>query len=166
MANERRQTITTPSPASQSGWEREAAGGSEPERCSDCMIADPAYCVPGDSVRRVAQIMRSEQVSMVPIVDHPHHRRLVGCVIDRDLALAVVAEGRDPIRTAAASVMRGDLVTCQPGDTLLEVLCLMRQHDLRQLLVADQTGRLVGVISHDGIVAQLDRRLLLRDSRE
>jgi CBS domain-containing protein len=65
----------------------------------DVMTDNPACATPTDTVDRVAQLMRREDVGSIPVVDNHQNRRLLGIVTDRDLAPKVVAEGRDPHST-------------------------------------------------------------------
>ena len=51
------------------------------------VVADPAV-----SVREIAKLMRDHSVGSVVLVEH---ERPVGFITDRDLAMSVVADGRD-----------------------------------------------------------------------
>ncbi len=75
--------------------------------CGDVMTKDPACCVPTDSVARVAKVMKTQDVGSIPVCERQNSRKLVGIITDRDLALHVVAEGRD-----ANSTNVQDSVTC------------------------------------------------------
>jgi CBS domain-containing protein len=52
-----------------------------------------------------AQLMKSEDVGPIPIVQDKEERKLTGIVTDRDLAIKVVAEARDPKTTQVEEVM-------------------------------------------------------------
>ena len=66
------------------------------KKCRDVMTEDLVFCTPGDTVSEVAQLMKREDIGPVLIVDNEQSKTLVGIVTDRDLAIKVVAEGRDP----------------------------------------------------------------------
>jgi CBS domain-containing protein len=62
----------------------------------ELMTVKPRTVKAGDSVVEAAKLMRGEDAGLAPIVDGD---RLVGVVTDRDIAIRVVAEGRDPQST-------------------------------------------------------------------
>jgi CBS domain-containing protein len=64
---------------------------ARPRRCvADVMPARVHCVVAGTSVRRVAEMMRDERATAVPVVDE--HMRLLGLVTDRDVVAAVADE--------------------------------------------------------------------------
>jgi CBS domain-containing protein len=106
-------------------------------------------------VAYAAKMMRDEDVGLAPIVEGD---RLVGTLTDRDIAIRVVAEGRDPQSTSVREVASTDLVTVDPEQELDEALRLMAQHQIRRLPVVEEDGRLVGVIAQADVARQADDR--------
>jgi CBS domain-containing protein len=106
-------------------------------------------------VAYAAKMMRDEDVGLAPIVEG---ERLVGTLTDRDIAIRVVAEGRDPQSTSVREVASTDLVTVDPEQELDEALRLMAQHQIRRLPVVEEDGRLVGVIAQADVARQADDR--------
>lgn len=98
----------------------------------------------GDSVVEAAKLMRGEDSGIAPIVDGD---RLVGVLTDRDIAIKVVAEGRDPQATRVEEVASTNLVTIDPQQELDEALRLMAQHQVRRLPVVEEDGKLVGIVA-------------------
>ena len=49
--------------------------------------------------------MKTEDVGSVPICEDRQSRRLVGIVTDRDLAIQIIAAGKDPNMVKARDVM-------------------------------------------------------------
>ena len=82
--------------------------------------------------------------------------RLTGMVTDRDIAIRVVAEGRDPQSTPVREVASKDLVTVDPQQDLDEALRLMAQHQVRRLPVVEEDGRLVGVVAQADVARHGD----------
>jgi CBS domain-containing protein len=126
------------------------------KKCSDVMTEDVVYCLPGDVVSHVAQLMKTEDIGPVLIVDNKESRKLVGIVTDRDLALKVVAEGRDPNTTTVEDVMTRKLVTCRADDDIEAAMNAMAQYQLRRIPVVDDTMRLVGIISQADVATRVD----------
>jgi CBS domain-containing protein len=82
--------------------------------------------------------------------------RLVGTVTDRDIAVKVVAEGKDPQATQVREVASTDLLTVSPEQQLDEALRLMAQNQVRRLPVVEQDGQLVGVLAQADVAQAAD----------
>jgi CBS domain-containing protein len=106
-------------------------------------------------VAYAAKMMRDEDVGLAPIVEGD---RLVGTLTDRDIAIRVVAEGKDPQSTLVRDVASTDLVTIDPQQDLDEALRLMAQHQVRRLPVVEEDGRLVGVVAQADVAREADER--------
>jgi CBS domain-containing protein len=110
--------------------------------------------IDGDkSVAYAAKMLRDEDVGLAPIVEGDV---LVGTLTDRDIAIRVVAEGRDPEKTKAREVASTDLVTVKPQQDLDEALRLMAQHQVRRLPVVEEDGRLIGVLAQADVARLSD----------
>ena len=124
---------------------------------SDIMTKDLVYSLPSDMVSDVAQLMKDEDIGPVLIVDDSNDgKRLVGIVTDRDLALKVVGEGRDPNNTRVEDVMTDSLVTCRADDDVENAMQAMAQNQLRRIPVVDDNGQLVGIISQADLATRLN----------
>ena len=110
----------------------------------EVMTSNPSTVESSASVADAARLMRDEDVGLAPIVEGD---RLVGTLTDRDIAIRVVAEGRDPQSTTAREVASTDLVTVDPQQDLDEAVRLMSQHQVRRLPVVEEDGRLIGVVA-------------------
>lgn len=110
------------------------------KKCSDVMTKDVTCCLQKDTVNLAAQSMKAQDVGAVPVVDGHETKKLVGIVTDRDLALKVVAEGLDPVKTRIEEVMARNLVMCRLQDDLQLALDAMSQRQLRRIPVVDDQG--------------------------
>jgi CBS domain-containing protein len=110
----------------------------------DAMTSNPCSIDVGQTVGYAAKMLRDEDVGIAPIVEGD---KLVGTLTDRDIAIRVVAEGRDPEGTKVEEVMSRDLVTIDPQQDLDEALRLMAKHQVRRLPVVEEDGRLIGVLA-------------------
>lgn len=119
----------------------------------EVMTSNPRTAEPSAPIAEVARIMRDEDTGVVPVVEGD---RLVGTITDRDIAIRVVAEGRDPQSTSVGDVASTDLVTIDPQQDLDEALRLMAQHQVRRLPVVEEDGRLVGIVSQADVAMQAD----------
>ena len=102
--------------------------------------------------------MKSEDVGPIPIVANKEEKKLTGIVTDRDLAIKVVAEARDPKTTTVEDVMSEGLVTCRDNDDVRSVLTLMEDNQLRRIPVVDRKDHLVGIIAQADVATRLNTR--------
>jgi CBS domain-containing protein len=117
----------------------------------DAMSANPCAVDSDKSVAYAAKMMRDEDVGFAPIVEGD---RLVGALTDRDIAVKVVAEGKDPEQTNVQEVASTELVTLTAEHDLDEALRLMARHQVRRLPIVEQDGRLVGVLAQADVAQQ------------
>jgi CBS domain-containing protein len=114
------------------------------KQITDVMTSNPRIVDSSAPIAEAAQIMKSEDVGSVPIVEGD---RLIGIVTDRDVAIRVVAEGKDPRSTQVREIASRELVTVDPDQSLDEAARLMAQHQVRRLPVVEEDGRLVGIVA-------------------
>lgn len=127
------------------------------KKCSDVMTKDLVYSSPTDTVADVAQLMKKEDIGPVLIVsDKANGKRLVGIVTDRDLAIKVVGEGRDPKKTKVEEVMTEKIITCRMDDDVQNAMKAMAQYQLRRIPVVDNAGMLVGIISQADVATRVN----------
>jgi CBS domain-containing protein len=118
------------------------------------MKTDVHRCRERATVRECARVMRDAAVGFVPVVDD--YDRVVGVVTDRDIAVRAVADDL-PMETPVERVMTRDVRLCRADDPLELAERKMSNARLSRLVVADEEGRGVGVISLSD-VAQADSR--------
>lgn len=122
-------------------------------KIKELMTVKPRTVKSGDSVVEAAKLMKGEDAGIAPIVDGD---KLVGVVTDRDIAIRVVAEGRDPQSTKVDEVASQNVVTVDPQQDLDEALRLMAQHQLRRLPVIEEDGKLVGIVAQADVARHVD----------
>ncbi len=127
------------------------------KKCNEVMTKNPVCCLPNDTVSKVAQLMKSKDFGSVPIVENEQTKKLVGIVTDRDLALKLVAEGRDPKSTKAEEVMTRKVVTCRAEDDLQKALDAMSEHQLRRIPVVDNNNGIVGIIAQADVATRANQ---------
>jgi len=127
------------------------------KKCNEVMTKNPICCLPNDMVAKVAQLMKSKDIGPVPIIENEQTKKLVGIVTDRDLALKIVAEGRDAKSTKAEEVMTRKVVTCRGEDDVQKALDAMSEHQLRRIPVVDNDNRIVGIIAQADVATRVDQ---------
>lgn len=116
-------------------------------------VRNVATATADESVRVAAQRMSDRNVGMLVVIDKAG--RPVGLVTDRDLALRVVVDARDPFATTVAEVMSPNPRLVHESMPIESALAHMRSAGCRRLPVVDDGGLLVGVASLDDILRLL-----------
>ena len=128
----------------------------------DAMTANPTTVEPGTSLKEAAQLMKSEDVGALPVVENG---RLTGMITDRDIAIRAVAEGK--LESTVGEIASKDVVSIDPQQSLEEAARLMAQHQIRRLPVCEEDGRLVGIVAqadvaqigHDALTGEVVQRI-------
>jgi len=119
----------------------------------DVMTSNPCSIDAEKSVAYAAKMMREEDVGLAPIVEGD---KLIGMLTDRDIAIRVVAEGRNPEQVKVADVASKQVVTIDPQQDLDDALRIMAKHQVRRLPVVEEDGKLVGVVAQADIAREGD----------
>jgi CBS domain-containing protein len=119
----------------------------------DLMTENPCSVDADKSVAYAAKMMRDEDVGLAPIVEGD---KLIGTVTDRDIAIRVVAEGKDPDQTTVREVASTNVVTIDPQQEMDDALSLMAKHQVRRLPVVEEDGKLVGVVAQADVAREGD----------
>ena len=102
-------------------------------------------CIPPDTtLQEAARRMRDLDVGPLPICEGD---RLTGILTDRDITIRAVAEGRDPKSTTVREVMSPDVFYCFEDQEVAEAARLMKDQQIRRVLILDRQKRLVGIVS-------------------
>jgi CBS domain-containing protein len=128
----------------------------------DVMTTNPTTVEPGTSLKEAAQLMKSDDVGALPLIDGG---RLVGMITDRDIAIRAVAEGK--LDAVVGDIASKDIVSIDPEQSLEEAARLMAKHQIRRLPVCEEDGRLVGIIAqadvaqigHDELTGEVVQRI-------
>jgi CBS domain-containing protein len=110
----------------------------------DAMTSDPCTIDADKDVAYAAKMMKDEDVGVAPIVEGD---QLVGVLTDRDIAIKVVAVGKDPKLTKVRDVASTNVVTVDPHQDLDDALRLMGKHQVRRLPVVEEDGKVVGILA-------------------
>jgi CBS domain-containing protein len=115
----------------------------------EIMTPDATYCPDDATAADAARQMADDDIGAVPVCDADG--RLAGVVTDRDLAVKIVAEGRDPAAVRLGELLdRGKVVTIGADDSVEDAIRTMKDHAVRRLPVIDGTA-LVGMVSQADI---------------
>ena len=125
------------------------------KKCRDVMTKDLVTATPEDTITEVAQLMKNEDIGPVLVVDNNDSKTLVGIITDRDIALKVIAERKDPKTTSVGEIMSKKLVTCRPDDDVDVAINAMAHYQLRRIPVVGDNLKLVGIISQADVATRV-----------
>lgn len=126
------------------------------KKCSDVMTRNVVTCTRESSIVEAAQLMKTQDIGPVLVVDNDDSRTLVGILTDRDIVVKVIAEGQDAKMTRVGDVMSKKLVTCRADDDVDVAMQAMAQYQLRRIPVVEEDMRLVGIISQADVATRVD----------
>ena len=121
---------------------------------------------PDTGFKEIAQLLAGNDITSVPVIDDQD--RPLGVVSEADL-LRHEAAGEDPNgllpeprlsahdrdrsqATTARGLMTSPAVCARPGWTVVEAARTMEQRHFKRLLVVDEAGRLIGIVSRSDLL--------------
>jgi IMP dehydrogenase len=113
----------------------------EVKRYESGMVINPLTINPSTTLAEILQIKAQRKISGFPVVE-PGTGKLVGILTNRDMRFE-----SDPSTPASALMTRSGLVTVAEGMAQAEARNLLRQHKIERLIVVDEEGRAVGLIT-------------------
>jgi CBS domain-containing protein len=103
----------------------------------------------------VARLMRSYDVGSLPVVKDDESQMLIGVITDRDIAIRVAGEGRNPAEATVRDAMSSEVVSCTTTDLYQEAVQTMGAHQLRRMPVVDDKRRVVGIIAQADVATRI-----------
>jgi CBS domain-containing protein len=118
---------------------------------------------PGDTLQRAAEKMRELDVGSLPVCDNGH---LAGVITDRDITIRAVANGSDPAAVTVAEIMTPEVLWCFENDDVEEAARIMRENQVRRIMVLNEDNELVGITSLGELATVMGNRLLADETLE
>jgi CBS domain-containing protein len=104
---------------------------------------------PGTSVAQLAQQLSTRRIGSMLVLDV--EGSVAGIVSERDLVRALASHGAKAMELEARQVMTRDVVTCDPDDSIDQVMQTMTSGRFRHLPVV-RRGELLGLVSIGDVV--------------
>ncbi len=123
-------------------------------RARDIMTPNPRIVTPEDTISKAAQLMRTLDVGLIPVVDDEEGMRLKGVITDRDIAVRHVAEGHGEDCKVSAHMSK-ELTKVEPDDDVDDVMERMRHAQVRRIPVVEDGDRLVGIIAQADVATDV-----------
>lgn len=132
-------------------------------RVSDVMTKQVVYLPAETTLDEAARVMKEADIGDVVVTDGA---TLAGMLTDRDIVVRAVAERADPSTTTIGSIITREVVMIEQHSTASEAASLMRERNIRRVLVCDNDRKLVGIVSLGDLAMQLDPTSALADISE
>jgi len=110
----------------------------------DVMTRDVEVIRPDATLFEAAEKMKRLDVGPLPVCDG---ERLVGMLTDRDITVRATAVGQDPKEILVRDVMTPDITYYFEDQDVREAANLMKEQQIRRLVVLNRDKRLVGIVS-------------------
>ncbi|MFG1675321.1 CBS domain-containing protein [Micromonospora sp. NPDC049282] len=132
-------------------------------RVSDVMTKQVVYLPAETPLDEAARVMKESDIGDVVVTDGA---TLAGVLTDRDIVVRAVAERADPGTTTIGAIITREVVMIEQHCTAGEAAALMRERNIRRVLVCDNERKLVGIVSLGDLAMQLDPQSALSDISE
>ena len=104
---------------------------------------------PGDTLQQISSILAENRIGAIIIKETDG--KVCGIASERDVVRQVAALGENALKATIDSCMTRKVISCNPGNTIDEVMAIMTKNKFRHLPVMDG-GRLLGIISIGDVV--------------
>ncbi|MFZ1059203.1 MAG: CBS domain-containing protein [Candidatus Rokuibacteriota bacterium] len=104
------------------------------------------------TIQKAAQMMRARNVGALVVA---RNGKAQGVLTDRDIAVDVVARGKDPAAVRVGQVMRKNPAVIRADKGILDATKILGAKGVRRLPVVKAGGKLVGIIALDDLMMLL-----------
>lgn len=120
------------------------------------MTPSPRCCGANDTVEQAAELMRQENVGLIPVVA-TDSGKLIGVLTDRDIVIKVIAGHLDPRGTMVEAVMTPSPIFCRPEESAEVLMELMASNQIRRMPIVDDSGIILGIVAQADLATRLGR---------
>jgi CBS domain-containing protein len=99
---------------------------------------------PDATVERAVGVLRQRGIGALVVSDDGEN--VAGILSERDIVEALVRYGSELLAVSVADVMTCPVVTCEPEDSVAELMAEMTSRRIRHFPVVED-GRLIGIVS-------------------
>ncbi len=138
------------------GIEQQADQVRRVKKSETALIEDPVVIAPGAPLHDALELMRTREISGLPVVDEGSP---VGILTHRDVRFETDTSKK------VEQLMTRDLVTARSDITIDECKALLHKHRIEKLIVIDETGSLKGLITMKDLLKAEAFPAAAKDSR-
>ncbi len=128
------------------------------KRFESGMVVNPVTIAPNATIGELLAMKQQRKISGIPVVDD--RGALVGIITNRDVRFAT------DMNAKVADLMTRQIVTVKEGVTRQEAKRLLHKHRIEKLVVTDDDGKCVGLITVNDMEKAADHPLAAKDDKE
>lgn len=103
------------------------------------------------SIREAAELMKVHNLGCLAVAQN---EEIVGTITDRDIVIRILAVGKDPQSAWVQEAMTSNPIFCRTEDTVETVAKRMEEEKIRRLIVQNEQGAAVGMVSVGDLAAR------------
>lgn len=124
------------------------------------VMAPVTLMEPQANLRQALSLLSRSDVSCVVVIEHPDTTEMrLGIVTERDV-VRLLRRGVDADTATLSEVMTSPLVTVTRDSTLFDASALLSERHIRRVVVVDEAGHPVGILSQHEIVKGLENQYI------
>lgn len=134
------------------------------EKAMDYATTHLITLLPTDSIGKALATFRDNNISRAPVIDEG---KVVGIVTMHDIVTRFLiprerarrgelkGEKIHPLSAPVSKIMSSPVITVTPGATLRDVVELLKQHDISGVVITDEKGKAIGIITKRDLLEAL-----------
>ncbi|WP_448513798.1 diguanylate cyclase domain-containing protein [Parathermosynechococcus lividus] len=124
------------------------------KQVADVMVKDVATISAEASLKEAATLMAERGITSLVIPD-PVNGHPRGIITEKDI-FEVLCRLGGKLEGTVATAMSQPVLTVQPYQNLWQVNHLLKEHHIRRVVVVDEQGAMVGIVTQSNILAAID----------
>lgn len=126
------------------------------KRVAEVMVPDVATIAAEASLQEAAVLMTERGVTSLVVPEASASGVLPrGIITEKDIFEALQGQG-GVLTGTVGSIMSQPVLTVKPDQSLWQVNHFLKEHQVRRVVVVDETGQLVGIVTQSNLLAAID----------
>ncbi|HZA99917.1 MAG TPA: CBS domain-containing protein [Nitrososphaera sp.] len=107
----------------------------------------------------IAKLMAKHRIGSIVVIEGNNNKKPIGIVTERDIIKKVSAQNKSADQVAVRHIMSSPLVTVKSIDSIDTAAETIAENKVKRLVVVEQDGSMVGILSVSDIAKKLARIL-------
>ena len=107
----------------------------------------------------VAKLMAKHRIGSIVVIEGNNNNKPVGMITERDIIKKVAAQNKSADQVAVRDIMSSPLITVTSIDSIDTAAQTIAENKVKRLVVVEQDGSMVGVLSVSDIAKKLAKIL-------
>jgi CBS domain-containing protein len=120
----------------------------------DFMVINPIMMRLETPVTELAKLMKEKNIGSIILV---RENKPYGIVTERDLVRRVLATDKDQLSLVGSDICSKPVITISENETIEEAIEKMKDYNIRRLIVVNEGGDIIGILTCDDIIYNIER---------